>query len=206
MSNDQKTSTGSPWPGIILGVVLMVGGVWFSQNVHIEPLENLAKQGLPIDLGETIATIGVLLILFPLIKSFFTDPLAHAINDRNSALEQTFSEVDALKANMEKMRTDYEARLIATEASAREQIQAQIKEAVSLRQTLMTEAAERADALLAQAQAEIEQEKAQALLEIRSSVVDLTLTATEKLIGESMDPARSRKLVEDFISGVEVAH
>jgi F-type H+-transporting ATPase subunit b len=106
---------------------------------------------------------------------------------------------------MDQLKKDYEQRLAVTEASAKEQIQAQIREAQNLRQTLMTEATERADALLAQAQLEIEQEKTKALLEIRTSIVDLTLLATEKVIGESLNDARSKKLIEDFITQVEVA-
>ena len=43
---------------------------------------------------------------------------------------------------------------------AREQIQAQIREAQTLRQTLMAEATQKADAMVEQARAQIEQEKA----------------------------------------------
>jgi F-type H+-transporting ATPase subunit b len=206
MSNAPQKSAGAPYPVLlIVGLALMVGGMWFSQNIHIVAIDSLTKQGLPIDLGETAATIGVLIILFPLIKMFFIVPLQEAIQDRNSHLEKTFAEVETLRTDMEKMRTDYEARLVETEANAREQIKEQIREAQALRQTLMSEATERADALLEQAQQQIEQEKAKALLEIRSSVVDLTLAATEKLIGENLDDARNRRLVEEFINSVEVA-
>ena len=91
-----------------------------------------------------------------------------------------------------------------TEAEAREQIQNQIKEAQNLKQQLMSEAAERADALVRHAQVEIEQEKKNAILTIRTHVVDLTLAAAEKVIGENMDSDKNRRLVAEFIDTVEV--
>jgi len=106
---------------------------------------------------------------------------------------------------MKKLRTEYEARMVATEADARSQIQNQIKEAQNLRQQLMSEAAERADVLIRQAQLEIENEKAHAIATIRTHVVDLTLAAAEKVIGENMDSDKNRRLIAEFIDTVEVA-
>ncbi len=182
----------------------MVAGVYIDTNFKPAVLESLKQQGLPISPGETIATIGVLLILFPLVNEFFIKPLQQAIQERNSQLEKTFAEVEQLRDEMTKMKTDYESRLTATEANAREQIQNQIREAQVLRQTLTAEATQKADQLLEQARQQIEQEKQTAILQLRSVVVDLTLGATEKLIGENLDDARNRRLIESFMT-TEVA-
>ncbi len=205
MSNSQKSSGAPPALLYVAGLVLMVGGTYASLNLKIEAIEKLNEQGLPLDLGKTVAVIGVFLILFPAIKSFFLNPLTEAIETRNHQLEDTFSEAENLRAEMHKLRTDYEARLAETEAEARFQIQNQIKEAQNLRQQLMTEAAERADALVRQAQMEIEQEKTQAIATIRTHVVDLTLAAAEKVIGENMDTDKNRRLIAEFMDTVEVA-
>jgi len=205
MSNSQKSSGAPPAVLYICGLVLMMAGTWASINVHIAFIEKLNEQGLPVDLGKTVAVIGVFLILFPAIKFFFIAPLAEAMDTRNHQLEDTFAEAENLRTEMKKLRTDYEARLAETEAEARLQIQNQIKEAQSLRQQLMSEAAERADALVRQAQVEIDQEKAHAIATIRTHVVDLTLAAAEKVIGENMDSAKNRRLIAEFIDTVEVA-
>ena len=202
-SNASKSSL--PYPVMaIIGAVLMVGGTYFSLKVT-NPLHGLAEMGIPIDLGSTIATVGVLLIVFPLIKMFFTDPLSQAIGERNSNLEQTFSEAESLRAEMTKMRSDYEGRLVAAEASAREHIEAQIKEAQKLRQTLMNEAAGRADAMIEKAQQEIAAERERILTGLRTQVVELSLVAAERIVGENMDTDRNRKLVNEFVNGLEVA-
>lgn len=201
MSGDNHKSSGAPYPILlVVGVLLMAFGTWFHLNVHVGVLETLEKQGLPIDLGETISVIGVLLILFPLVNQFFITPLASAIQERNLQLEKTFEEVEQLRDEMSKMKTDYESRLTSTEASAREAIQNQIREAQTLRQTLTAEATAKADQLVEQALVQIEQEKQSAIMELRAMVIDLTLGATEKLIGENLDDSRNRRLIEDFMS------
>ena len=145
-----KESSGAPAAVlIVVGVLLVLLGGYASTHGELglaSTFEALGKQGIPILLGKTISTIGVFLILFPVIKFFFLTPLGDAVDERNSNLEQTFSEAESLRAEMTTMRNDYETRLTAAEASAREHIEAQIKEAQNLRQTLMDEAANRADA------------------------------------------------------------
>lgn len=190
--------------GMVIGLVLMVGGYWLSQNWHPAFQEQLAHQGIPLDLGMTVAVIGVFLILFPVLNTFFFAPLAEAIGSRTTELERTFSEAEELRAEMTKMRSEYEQRIVQTEASAREQIQNQIKEAQALRSQLMAEAAQKADEMVKRAQQEIEGERQRLMADLRLEVVNLTLLATERVLGENVDSDRNRRLVQDFIDKVEV--
>ncbi len=183
---------------MVAGVILIAIGVGLKSNPQIAAFQPLP--GIDFSIPVVVINLGLMIFLIPVITMFFISPLADAINARNAELEKTFTEAEQLRASMDQMKKDYEARLAATEASAREQIQNQIREAQALRQTLMAEATERADHVMQQALQQIEQEKAKALVEIRSAVVNLTLTATEKLIGENLDDARNRKLIEDFVS------
>ncbi|CAN5448052.1 hypothetical protein BH11ARM2_BH11ARM2_34110 [soil metagenome] len=196
-----------PWPAkVVSGLIVMVIGTVLYNAGTFESVNKAAEGfGLPLDLGKTIATIGVLLILFPVVEIFFIKPLADAIKERNTDLERTFTEAEQLREDMTKLRTDYEGRLVATEAQARTEIQSQIKEAQNLRKTLMDEASQRADAMVVQAQAQIAQERDRAVLQIRTEVVDLALAAAEKVIGENLNDERNRRLVQNFVDRVEVA-
>ncbi len=195
---------GSAFLNILVGLPLMVIGMALSRAEPPAFLKALAEQGIPIDLGMVIAVVGVLIMLFPAIASFFIQPLQQAIEARNSELEKAFGSAESLRDEMTQMRADYERRLAQTEAEAREQIQAQVREAQQLRQTLTAEAAAKADQMVARAQEEIEREKHRALTDIRLHVVDLTLKATETLLGENVDDARNRRLVQEFVDKVEV--
>ena len=187
----------------LIGTAIAIGGTWLSVNWHPGFQTALQEQGIPLNIGTTIAVIGVFIAWFPIIKLFFISPLAEAIETRNAELEKTFAEAESLRADMTRMKEEYEQRIAQTEASAREQIQAQIKEAQQLRQQLMAEAAAQADELKRAAQEDIARETEHVMADLRVKVVNMTLLATEHLIGNNMDDERNRKLVEDFISRVE---
>ena len=204
MSTEKKSSGAPVALLIVVGLALMFGGALLDQNWHPEFLETLKGQGIPLEPGKTVSVIGVFLVLFPVIKLFFLNPLTDAIGQRNRELETTFSDAEQLRAQMTQMRTDYEQRLATTEAEARSQIQAQIKEAQELRQSLMAEANAKADELVKKAAEEIENEKQKVLSQLRAEVVNLTLAASERVLGENMDTDKNRKLVAEFIDKVEV--
>jgi F-type H+-transporting ATPase subunit b len=201
----KKKTKGAPF-GVLLivGLLLMFGGMYLSVDVTLGFQESLAEQGIPLDIGKTIASIGVFLILFPIVRMFFIDPLAEAISGRQKYLEETFSEADELRNQMTEMKRDYEAQLAETEKKAREEIQKQIREAQDLRTKLMAEANEKAEQLMKKAQEDIANERDKVLTQLRIDVANLTLQATEKIIGENLDNEKNRKIVDDFISEIEV--
>lgn len=205
MANTNKSSGASTIIGIVVGLALMVGGFWVSKNVHLEFLDKMREQGIDLDPGKTVSAIGVLLILFPVVRSFYITPLKDAIEGRTSELEKTFSEAENLRSEMTTMKSDYEKKLAATEAAAREQIQAEVKRAQDLAAQLRAEASAQIEEMKRSASAEVAREKDKAIKELQLHVVNLTLGATEKLLGENVDSEKNRKLVEEFIEKVEVA-
>ena len=185
--------------GVVVGLVLIGIGVTVLKDMEPELL-----QGIDLNVGKLVTMIGVVLVLLPVVSMLFVTPLRAAIDERNNELESTFTEADELRKRMETMRSEYEARLQQSEAQARDQIQASIREAQNLRTQLMAEATQRADEMLQRATQEIEGEKQKALAEIRLHVVDLTLLAAEKVLGENIDSDKNRRLVGEFIDKVEV--
>lgn len=194
----RSAQPGSTILGIVLGVILMLGGMFAHQQIgRLEPF------GIPFEPGKTVAAIGVLLILFPVIKIFFTAPLETALQERNTSLMETFGEAEALRGEMQTLRASYEARLAETEAQARETINAQLREAQSIRQTLMNEAGQKAQALVNNAEAEVAAERTRLMTELRTHVTDLALSAAERVVGENMDTDRNRRIVDDFIANAQ---
>ncbi|MCG9895269.1 MAG: F0F1 ATP synthase subunit B [Fimbriimonadaceae bacterium] len=184
------------------GIILFVASIFlqtlpFNEALKSNELIKLFDLNIPVIVG----TIGLILILWSTIEQFYTGPLWKIINERNSAIESTFTEAEALKAEMQQMKTEYEQRIAKTEADAREQIRAQVAEAQELRKTLMAEAAAKADEFLEGARRDIENERNKALADIRVQVAQLSLGATEKLLLENMDNDRNRKLIDEFLAG-----
>lgn len=188
---------------VLVGVVLMLVGMYGSTQGWLQP-EFIHEIGLPIDLNKTVAVIGVFLIVFPLLNFFYITPLMESINERTSSLESTFSEAEQLRADMQQMKTDYEQKLRKTEEDARTQIQNEVKKAQDLRTQIQAEANAKAEEMLRKAREEIEAERNRVMTDVRVHVANLSLLATERILGENMDNERNRRLVEEFIDKVEV--
>lgn len=207
MSQETQKSGGAPTIVlIVIGVVLMLGGANVSANppAFLAFQKDLEAQGIPLDLGKTVAAVGVFLILFPVIKTFFLKPLQEAIDQRTQSLESTFADAENLRTEMAQMKSDYEKRITQTEEDARNQIQSQIKEAQDLRTQMVSEANARVEEMQRKAREEMESERNKVLAEVRLHVADLSLQATEKLLNENVDNDRNRRLIDEFIATAEV--
>ena len=203
MSKQNASFIGSYWAKLTIGALLMVGGMWLSLN-HLPHIPALDSLGLPLDLGKSLAVLGVFIILFPVLDFFYFQPLKQSIQDRTSTLEETFSQAESLRSEMQQMKTDYEQKLRKTEEDARTQIQNEVKKAQDLRTQIQAEANAKAEEMLRKAREEIEAERNRVMTDVRVHVANLSLLATERILGENMDNDRNRRLVEEFIDKVEV--
>lgn len=195
-----RSKTLKPIVFVAIGIGFIVLGATVFHSTVIVPVE-----GIDLNVGKIIANMGVFLAFIQLLDVFFYRPLSQAIHERTSELEETYSEAEQLRSQMQTMKTDYESQLAATEATAREQIQSTIHEAQQIRRQLMDEANEQVRELLRRADEEIEFERRKTLNELRVQMVDLTLTATEQLIRKNVDNEVNRKIVDEFIEKLEVA-
>ena len=203
MSNTKPSFVKTYWFKLIVGIALMLGGMYGSDKGWGTP-EFVHGLGLPLDLMKTVAVIGVFLIVFPLINYFFIASLDESITNRTKSLEDTFTEAESLRSEMQQMKADYEKKLVQTEEDARTRIQNEVKKAQELRTQIQAEANAKAEDMLRKAREEIEAERDKVMTQVRVHVANLSLLATERILGENMDNERNRRLVEEFIDKVEV--
>jgi F-type H+-transporting ATPase subunit b len=67
---------------------------------------------------------------------------------------------------------------------------------------LKQKANEDAKKIIEQAKAEIEQQKNSAMDDLRSKISDIAIEAAEKIISETLDKDKQKKLVDEFLSKV----
>jgi F-type H+-transporting ATPase subunit b len=135
-----------------------------------------------------------------LLTNFLFKPVNKMLDERQQDIKVAYDKIEAEQREMQELKGQYEQRLSAIEAEARERIQNAIKEAQGMRDQIVSEANNRSRELVARAEQEVEREKQGAMVAIREQVVDLALGATTKIIGDGLDEARQRKLISDFIA------
>lgn len=127
-------------------------------------------------------------------------PISKVIEDRQSDVQKTYDQLDADQAQMRALKADYEQRLSAIEAEGRERINNMIKEAQVTRDSVLSDATTRAHDLVTRAEAEAAREKEQSLITLRTQVAELAIGAAERVVKGNLNDARSRQLVDDFIT------
>ena len=115
------------------------------------------------------------------------------------------SQLEAAK----KEREDAEARLAEAQAklddarkTAQSVIEAANKSAEQLRQELRQKAEEESKRTIESARKEIQAEREKAIQSVRNEVAGLVVAATEKVIGETLDDAKHKQLIERAIAEV----
>ena len=148
-----------------------------------------------------VEMVGFILLLL-LLKRFLWVPVTEYLEQRRQDIAHTYEKVEQTRQEMESLRDEYQQRLANIEAEARAQIQQAIKEAQQVREHILSEARQQAEKMVRDAQETIQYERQKALAEMRAQVVELTLLATSRILQESVDDARHRKMVQDFVDQV----
>lgn len=143
--------------------------------------------------------VGFLILLY-IANIMVFKPINQVVEERQQDVRVTYDKLEAEQRQMQELKTEYEQRLAAIEAEAREKIQSAIKEAQTIRDQIVSEANTRSRDMITRAEQEVEREKQQAMVAIREQVVDLAMGATTKIIGDGLDESRQRKLIADFIT------
>ncbi len=148
-----------------------------------------------------IQIVGFLLLV-AVMKKYLFGPIGGILEARQNDIQGTLDQIQRDRQAMETSRQEYEARLAAIEAEARDRIQNAIKEAQGMKDEIVGAARTEADRLVSHARDEIVREKQQALVELRTHVADLAVNAAGKILRRSVDDRTHRELVSDFINQV----
>ena len=153
--------------------------------------------------GTLIAEIIAFLLMLGVLARWVYPPIVRAAEARQNQIKQQLEQA-------EKARQDAEARLnAAQEEITKARVQAgQIIEqanraAERIQQEAQEKAREEARRIVEAASRDIDAERQRAIQAIRLQMADLVTEAVRRIVGESLDGERHRKLIEATIEQVE---
>lgn len=149
------------------------------------------------------AQVTAFILLWIVLAKYLFRPVLALLHARDQEIKQTYENAETERARAEEFRANYEQRLADVEAEARARIQSAVKQAEDAKDDILTDARSRSEDILRRGQEDLVREREKTLAQIREEVVDVSLAAAGKLIEESMDTQRHRKLVSDFINKIE---
>ena len=155
---------------------------------------------LNVDLKLVLVNIIGFVILLVVAKKMVFDPIGKVVTERDSDISGQYDRLESAQREMEALKSDYETRLTAIEAEAREKIQTAIKEAQAARDQILSDANQKSHEIVSKAEAEAERAKEQAMTELRMRIVDIAVGTTRRIIGESLSADRQTALVDEYIA------
>jgi F-type H+-transporting ATPase subunit b len=160
----------------------------------------LAADLLSPNLGLAVWMTLVFSVLLILLGKFAWGPITSALAEREETIETSLTRAETALAEAKQLASDNEKARREAELEAQRILRDAREAAEAARAEQAEKTRQQIRQMQATAEAEIEREKQQALAELRSEVADLAIQAAEKILHETLDAGRQKKLVDSFIS------
>lgn len=158
---------------------------------------------LGLNLGYLLLQIFNFLILFVVLRVWVYKPILGLLDKRRQTIAQGLE--DARVAAEARAAAEKQAAKIVADAQA--EASKVVREANERAQGVAKEVRTEAEAEAAKAReaalTEAEVERNRILGDLRGQVAALSMSATQKLVGEALDEKRQRALLDEFFSGVK---
>ena len=153
--------------------------------------------------GLFVWTILTFLLLLFVLAKFAWKPLLKMLNDREELIRSSLEDAEKAKEKLEKLNAEGEA-IINQARSEAQSILSEGKAAVSkLKDETLDVAKEQAKQIASEAEKQINIEKDKAIAEIKSEVVNLSMSIAEKLINKNISPEDNKALIDESLSSVK---
>ena len=153
--------------------------------------------------GLMIWTIVCFLIALFILKRYAFGPIQTAIDKRRDQIAQSIAEADAARIEARELLEQHRA-LIGQAKTESAEILADARKVGDAQLARVKDEAE-ADRVrrLEDTRKQIEAETSRALDQIRTEVADLTIDATQRVVGKVLDTADHRRLVDEAIADLD---
>lgn len=159
-----------------------------------------------VNFGLFFWTWLVFFALLYLLKKFAWPPLVKATVEREKRIEAQLAEAERRNKEAQALLEEHKRLL----EEGRSKAHAMITEAKSFAEKERAAALEKTrqeqEELLARALRDISAERDRAVEDLRREAVDLSLAAASKLIGQRLDSETDRKIVQEYLAGLDTHH
>jgi len=152
--------------------------------------------------GTVIVELITFLVMMAILARWVYPEVVRIAEARQKAIAEQLKEAEKARAEAEANLKDAEGKLNDARRTAQSVIDAANKSGEQLRQELRAKADEEARRLHDTAVKEIEAERLKAVQSVRAEVANLVVSATEKVIGETLDVNKHKQLIDRAIQEV----
>jgi len=152
-----------------------------------------------VNFGTTVWTAIVFVALLGILWRFAWGPILAAVEAREGAIQSALDEAAERSEQATKLLEEHRAQLADARRQANEIISEGKAAGDRVRKEMEEKARTEAHGIVERARDEIGRERDAALDMLRKESVELALAAAARLLGENLDEARDRQMVERFL-------
>ena len=153
--------------------------------------------------GLMIWTLVIFFLTYLLLRAKVFGPIAKAIEERRAAVRENIESAERSRDEAQQLLDEYKQQLAQSRHEASEIVERARRTAEESTRQAKEELRLEKDRGIVQVQEAIAAETRQALDQIKNEVADLTLLATEKVVGRALDAGEQRRLIDEALGEVD---
>jgi F-type H+-transporting ATPase subunit b len=158
------------------------------------------------DPGLFIWTILTFLVLVALLAKFAWRPLLQALESRQESIRKSLDDAQKAKQELERLHAESAEIIRQSRVEADAIVTRSRGDAERLREEMKQKARAEADAIVKNAERQIQLETGRAIQQIRREAVDLSVMIASKLIQRNLTKEDNERLIEEALKQVEPRH
>ena len=149
-----------------------------------------------------LAQICNLMIQLVIFKKFLLKPIKQVIADRKAKADSEIADAQKLRTEAEAMKAEYEQNLQNARTEANQIVATAQKTATARSEEIVGEARAQAAALKQKAEADIAQERKNAVNEVKDEIGGIAMEIASKVVEREISEKDHKDLIDEFIKNV----
>ena len=154
---------------------------------------------LGINLGYLVSQLINFSLLIVLLYLVLYKPVLRMLDQRRERIARSMADVDDARASAARAQQDYDRRVAEAQRRAQEIIAAAAQTGEKVGAEIKSEAQREADVIREKARQDAQLEKTHLLAEVKNQIANLSMMATERILGQGLDDGVQRKLIDQFL-------
>lgn len=156
-----------------------------------------------VEIDQIITQIISFLIILWILSRYAWKPLLKLLDDRKEKIRADWSEIDKQKMDAQKLISEYQEKLKQLDIQALQKMNQVIEEAKVQSQAIQEEAHRQAKVIILHAQEDLQKEFQQAKVKMKREMIDIALSAAEKVLEKNVDREEQKKYLDSLIDRME---
>jgi F-type H+-transporting ATPase subunit b len=154
---------------------------------------------LGINLPLLVVFIINFIVLFFLLKIFLYKPVLKMLDERAKRTKEGMELAEATKKEYEQARVEVQKQIDKGRQEAQVLIAQALQTGEKLKEESREEATKQAQVIVDRTRGELESEREKIIENLRKEFVEIAISAAEKVIKETLDEEKHRKLIEETL-------